>query len=499
MEPKRDSYDVVVIGAGMGGLTAAAMLARSGLCVLLVDKNDRLGGYAQSIEREGFTFDLAVHLICGCNEGGTVRSVLEDLGVQDEIEFMKPDIFYRCIFPDFTLDIPNGLEQFAEAHVQRFPREKQGIEALISTMEDIYNDIIRIPPSMGLLDLLKTPFVHPRLFKYRNKTFAQMLDDFLKDRKLKAALSVLWGYIGLSPSRLPATFMSTAIIALVRDNQCYVRGGFQQLVKALAHGLEKHGGELLPGTRVDKIHCDNGKTSSVELEGGARVKAKVVVSNVSAKQTFGKLVRSLNINKRYLDRVHHMRPSCSSFEIFLGTDLDMYDSFAAHENFVSWSYDLDYDPANAFSQMLDETGGRGGIGICVPTLTDPSLAPKGKHVLCLVTFAPYDMVKNWDEAKSNIGERLIKRVETLIPSLNDHAIIKEIVSPLDMERLTLNDKGASYGWEKSLDQVGPKALTSSTPVEGLYLAGHWAGSEHGVPGTIGSGKRVSDSIVQAMH
>ena len=498
MEPKRDSYDVVVIGAGMGGLTAAATLARKSLKVLLVDKNERPGGYAQSMEREGFIFDLAVHLICGCDEGGTVRSVLEDLRVQDEIEFIKPDVFYRCIFPDFTLDIPNGLKQFTEAHVRRFPHEKQGIEALVSTMKDVYNDAIRIPPSMGLIDLLKTPFIYPHLFKYRNKTFAQMLDDFIKDKRLKATLSALWGYIGLSPSRLPATFMSTAIVALVGDNEYYVRGGFQQLVNALVHGLQKHGGEVMLETKVDRIHCENNKVSSVQLEGGIRVKAKVVVSNVSAKQTFGKLVSSPSINKKYLERVHRMRPSCSVFEVFVGTDLDLRESVAAHETFAMWSYDLDFDLADNFSHTLDETSGRGAIGICVPTLTDPSVAPEGRHVLCLASFAPYDMEKNWDEEKNNIGERLIKRVETLIPGLNDHAVIKEIVSPLDMERLTLNDQGAPYGWEKSIDQLGPKALTFSTPFEGLYLAGHWTGLEHGVPGTMGSGKRVSDVIVRAI-
>ena len=135
--------------------------------------------------------------------------------------------------------------------------------------------------------------------------------------------------------------------------------------------------------------------SGVELEEGARVNARAVVSNVSAKQTFGNLVSSLNINRKYLNRVHRMKPSCSAFEVFLGTDLDIHDSVAAHETFAIWSYDLDYDPANTFLQML-ETGSRGGIGICATTLTDPSLAPEGKHVLCLLSFAPYDIVRDWD-------------------------------------------------------------------------------------------------------
>ena len=129
MELKRDSYDVVVVGAGIGGLTAAALLANKGLQVLLVDKNERAGGYAQSMERGGFTFDLAVHLISGCNEGGTVRSVLDDLDVLDEVEFMKPAIFYRCIFPDFRIDVSIGLKQFAEVHAREFPQEGQVLSA----------------------------------------------------------------------------------------------------------------------------------------------------------------------------------------------------------------------------------------------------------------------------------------------------------------------------------------------------------------------------------
>ncbi len=158
MEPKRDSYDVVVIGAGMGGLTAAALLAKKGLSVLLVDKNDRPGGYAQSMEQEGFTFDLAVHQICGCNEGGTVRSVLKDLDVLGEIELIKPATFYRCIFPDFTIDVPTGLKQFVEAYAQRFPQERQGLAALVSTIEETYRQVRSMPGSVGSLDLLKWDF-----------------------------------------------------------------------------------------------------------------------------------------------------------------------------------------------------------------------------------------------------------------------------------------------------------------------------------------------------
>jgi len=499
MELKRDSYDVVVVGAGMGGLTAAALLAKSGLQVLLVDKNDRAGGYAQSMERGGFTFDLAVHLISGCNEGGTVRSVLDDLDVLDEAEFIKPATFYRCIFPDFTIDVPIGLKQFADVHAREFPRERQGIEALVNEMEAICHEAAGIRSSMGLSDLIRAPFAYPHLFKYRNKTFAQMLDQFIKSEKLKAALSALCIYIGLPSSRLPAIVMSFALVAIVEDDHYYIRGGSQRLVNAVVHGLEKHGGEFLPKSPVNRIHCEQGKVSSVELEGGTRVKARAVVSNVSARQTFGKLLNPSCTGKKYLDRVYRMRPTHSVFEVFMGVDIDMRNSVMAHETFVLRSYDLSYGVSDNFSQALVKGSSRAGFGMCVPTLTDSSIAPSGCHVLCMATYAPYDIGKNWDGEKEKVGESLIKQAEVYVPGLSDHILIKELVSPLDLERMTLNDEGAIYGWEKGFGQIGRKAFTFSTPVKGLYLAGHWAGEEHGVTGTMRSGKRVSDAIIKTIH
>ncbi len=496
MELKRDSYDVVVVGAGMGGLTAAALLAKNGLQVLLVDKNDRAGGYAQSMERGGFTFDLAVHLISGCNEGGTVRSVLDDLGVRDEVEFMEPATFYRCIFPDFTIDVPIGLKQFTEVHAREFPQERQGIEALVNEMEAIYAEATSIRSTMGPSDLIKAPFAYPHLVKYRNTTFARMLDQFIKSEKLRAALSALCIYIGLPPSRLPAIVMSTAIVALVGDDHYYVRGGSQRLVNAIVHGLEKHGGEFLPKSRVNRIHCEQGKVESVELEGGTRVKARVVISNVSARQTFGKLLNPSYTSKKYLDRVYRMRPTHSVFEVFMGVDMDMRNSVMAHETFILRSYDPSYGITDDFSQALVKGSSRAGFGICVPTLTDSSIAPNGCHVLCIVTYAPYYIGKNWDGEKEKVGESLVKQAEVYIPGLSDHIVIKELVSPLDLERMTLNDEGAIYGWEKGFDQIGRKAFTFSTPVKGLYLAGHWAGEEHGVTGTMSSGKRVSNAILK---
>src|SRR5262249_52612871 len=149
LDAQRDSYDVVVVGSGLGGLTAGALLAQAGRRVLVVERHDRLGGYAHSFTRRRYHFDSAVHLIAAgesvvAGNRGMLPLLLDRLGVADACEFRRLDPFYRAVFPGFQLDLPTGPD-FVDAHAARFPAERRGLRRLHRLSTLLTREVLRTP------------------------------------------------------------------------------------------------------------------------------------------------------------------------------------------------------------------------------------------------------------------------------------------------------------------------------------------------------------------
>ena len=209
-EARRDRYDVIVVGAGLGGLTAAALLARAGRDVLVVERHDRPGGYAHSFQRRPYLFDSAVHMIGGAGPtafegGGTVHRVVSGLGLESRCRFERIDPCYTVSYPDFSLTAPTGLDEFIEAHVRAFPNERKGLRELVHDCLNLRLESHRILELQTPFDAMKTPDRFPTLLRYRRATLGRVLDDRLSDPRTKAAFSTLWPYVGLPPRASPSS------------------------------------------------------------------------------------------------------------------------------------------------------------------------------------------------------------------------------------------------------------------------------------------------------
>src|SRR5262249_3623351 len=139
--PKRDHYDVIIVGGGMGGLSAGVSLARSGARVAVIEAHYQPGGYAHAFRRKGFLFDAAVHMTPGGGPGGLIHDLLAEWGVLDQVDFLQLQPMYRTITPDRELLVPSGKEAFIERHVECFPSQGEGIRALVETMDRIAEDV----------------------------------------------------------------------------------------------------------------------------------------------------------------------------------------------------------------------------------------------------------------------------------------------------------------------------------------------------------------------
>ena len=493
-EAERAAYDAIVVGSGIGGLTTAALLARAGRSVLVVERHDRPGGYAHAFRRGRFHIDSAVHMVGGCDpergpEGGLIGRLLELLEVGDRCQFEPIDPVYRAVYPGLTIDAPSGLEAFTATHAELFPAAATGLRELLGHCVEVRSELARFSELSNPLDVLRDPDALPRLRAYGRSTLAQVARQSIGDPGLRAVIGTLWPYLGLPPDRVSFLYWATMLLSYVDDGAYYCKGTFQRLADALAFSIKRAGGELLLRSTVRRVQVQGGRACGIVLENGQRISAPVIVSNADVMQTATELVGERDMPHGYLRSLERMERSTSAFVVYAATELDLVRLGARHETFVF----QDWDHATAYERT--QAGNPDWITITVPTLSDPDLAPPGQHLLVLTTLLPYAASKDWRAAKPRWTERLLEIAARQYPGLLGSLTFVEAATPRTMERYTRNTEGAIYGWALGPNQIGPQRTACRSPLPGLHLAGHWTQPGGGVYGVTSSGLNCAREIL----
>jgi len=490
----RERYDVIVIGSGIGGLCAASLLARAARSVLVLEQHDRPGGYAHGFRRKRYHFDSGVHLTSGCGphgyDGGQVLyKILTALGVDHEIEFIPVDPLARAVYPGFDIILPASVEGLTTTLAERFPEQEEGLRRLIETCLQLAEEAARADDVMTCGDPVQIRQQLPTLLRYRRATLSEALNRFLGDPKLQAVFTTLWPFLGLPPSKLSFLAWSTMFAGYTADGACYCKGSFQNLANALVSGLKRWGGEICFGARVDTIEIKEGRVHGVRLADKRSIDARTVVSNVDMHQTVYGLIGEDRFAKAFLRRFRRMQPSLSIFAVYIATDLDLTRMGLAHESFFYSSCDHDKNFADS------QAGTIGWLSATVPTLADPSLAPKNQHIVMLTTLMPYHIEGSWKSAKTGTIDTMLRFADRFIPGLSDHILFLDGGTPMTMQRYTCNHDGAAYGWATSPDQTGPLRLPNKSPIDGLFWTGHWTSPGCGVYGVSVAGVQAVQQIL----
>jgi phytoene dehydrogenase-like protein len=474
-----------VVGAGFGGLTAGALLAKAGRSVLVVERHDRPGGYGHGFRRGRRRFDAGVHLVGGIGppqigESGRLPGrVLAALGI--EAPLVELDPCYRVELPGLEITAPAGVEAFLETHCSAFPSEEKGLRTLLQECVELRAETERAAERSALRGGMRPGEDFPALLRYRRATLAQLLDAHLDDPDLKAAFAALWPYLGLPPSRASFLYFATMLLSYVADGASYCRGTFQTLAGLLASAIDDRGGEVLLRSTVRRIIVEGGRVAGVVLEHGQRIEAPVVISNADLRQTAFDLVGPGHLPARTLKRLAALEPSISAFVVYGAARLDFAASGVGHETF----YYATSDHEAAWRRTL--AGEPDWWTLTVPSLVDSALAPAGEQVFTITTLMPYAPAERWRRDKEAHTERLLAAADARIPGLREATVFAEGGTPRTMERYTRNSDGAIYGWALSPEQVGPGRPAAGMPVPGLFLAGHWARPGGGVYGVMDSG------------
>jgi len=502
-------YDVIVIGAGGGGLAAAAKLAKSGMKTLLIEQHSKVGGYMTTFQREPYTFEVSLHAMDGLNDpGGMNVPAFKELGIWGKVKPIKLDPMYHSVYPDFAIDVPAGVEAYRDLLKKQFPRQADGIEGLFRNMADIKRAMeVLIGAQQGakfknMGIMLTRPWIFHPIRKYWNASLTEMLDDYISDPKLFAVFTQLSGFAGGEPNNLSAIYFSMMWISYHFGGYYYFKGGSQAVSNALADVIRENGGEIKLDTLVTRIVIENGKAVAVQTKKGDEFKCRYVISNANAPDTFLKLIGKEHLPADYVKKISGLKIGMSVLVVYLGVNHDYRDLFhGMHEIMVNESY----DQAENFKWYTEGNLEKISFAIANYSVLDPDFAPPGKNSIGITTMLPYDWKNGWYEKedykkytalKTEVATALIRRAEKFLPGLGKNVEIMEVGSPRTMEHFTLNPRGTIFGWDNIPDQSMLKRLPQETPIPNLYLAGAWTFPGGGQSAVISSGLMAARKILK---
>ena len=504
---------VNIIGTGISGLVAGALLSQAGCRVHLYEQNGDIGGVTGGLHQKGYHWDLGQLILEGFGPGEQAGTVIDELGIRDKINLIPADRVYD--FPDFTIQPPEEYQgpwwrrQFL---IDRFPQEKRGIKRYYRYYRRMMEIVTLARRGDGAGGIVKA-FYKTALFFHmlpllpRMKwTARQLMDNFFKGPELKAAFTSILADFVVRPEDFQG--LGVALVnpepafdkrVPLKFSWCgrqpsyqYIDGGCRALVDVLAELIRDHGGEIHTGCEVVAIRTRDKKVAGIELGDGTVEPAEIVVASGGAKETFYGLLKPGELTREYREIVDNIPLMESVFMLQLGLDIDPSQYLPSAVNYYYLTYDISGAVERLTRGVYHE--GRDGYLICHPTLLSPQSAPDGRYAVTIYTVAP-DTPEGftWAEAKADMAERLIALAGEKIPDLKEHITEMEILTPEDFRRITRLDHHSFGG---CAPVMGKQGAPHRTPLGGLWFIGAQSESGAGINNVMEGAAKVSRMILE---
>ena len=493
ISPTRSS--AVVIGAGLGGLSAAMRLGSKGYSITVIDRLDRVGGRGSSVTKNGFRFDLGPTIL-------TVPQVFERLwkdcgkDFAGDVELVPLDPFYEIRWQDGSrFQVRSSEEEMLAEVTRNFPKDLKGYCKFLEDCEKRYVfgfEGLGRRPMNKIWDLLKEI---PGFIRLRaDRSVYSHVSTRVKDPKFRMALSFHPLFIGGDPRNVTSMYILVSHLEKAFGVH-YVKGGVQALADAMANVVKEQGGQVLLNSNVENITLNKQKADGVMLENGLKLNADIVVSNADPGWTYNKLLP--NQKKRWTEKkLKKSRWSMGLFVWYFGTKntKKKWQDVGHHTIMNGPRY------RGLLADIFDRQFLADDMSIYLhrPSVTDPSVAPKGDD--CFYALSPVPNLKtsnpiDWSKELEGYKNKMRMVLEETIPGFSDAIIAEHILTPKDFEERYLSPYGSGFSLEPRIFQSAWfRPHNVSEDIENLYLVGAGTHPGAGIPSVVTSSEVLSQLV-----
>jgi len=502
----KSEYDVIVIGAGLAGLTATSLLVKRGVDVLLIEQHYLPGGACTSFVRDDRIFDAGAALIFGFGQTG--YNIHHDLMnyLEEPISVIPRDKFWRLDFAGRLMIFWKDLEMFLKELERLFENEKEEVRALYGFLKKFYEDYIEgkdllTPPSeMSNGAKLKMFFSSPRrtlkLMKVLSMSAYDLMIPYLKSQNLVEFFDKLCAsYAYTSMKETPALMALTMFTDNHNGGTYYVAGSAQTYTNALEKAIEKYGGTVLYESLVDKIEFDDdGKACGVKLADGTIIGAKRVVSDATIWNLYHNLIPQELVTEEQRKWADSMIPTYPAMVLYAAVDKKVFP-----------------EDINAVEYYVRDTSQieMGDITLYIPSVDDFSLGPEDEHIITMFSPAPNQkwprpfeegyQTSSYEKEKKRRAELILDEVEKRIPGFRSGIKQLHIATPSTIERYTLKNWGCVGGPKQMIGQDLTRRLPARTPWPGVFACGDSTTMGMGTPAVVASGFGAANVVLRELR
>jgi diapolycopene oxygenase len=494
MQRSKQGKKVVVIGGGLGGISAAITCATEGFDVALYEKNDKIGGKLNIAEIEGFSFDLGPSIIILPH---LFRRLFDRAGVvmEDFVEFQELQPQWRSFFEDGSvIDLHPDMAKM-ERELEKLGEDAEGYWAFMEYSRKLWKFSEESYLERGadnLADVMRG-FTPGEVLQGTDlkRSMYSAVSHYIKDQHLRDMLSFFIKYVGSSPYDAPG-HMSLLAYSQMGYGLWYVKGGMYNLARGYQKLMEELGVEIHLDAEVTAIEKKGSSVTGITLADGTHVPADVVVSNMEVIPAYKRLMGERGAMMKRYELM--FEPAASGLVLHLGLDKD-YPQLEHHNFFFSADPEKFLHTIHRHKKLPEDPN----IYLVYPTKTNPAVAPEGHHIIKALPHIPYVQPKPFTTQEYlDLKERVLDKLERMgLTDLRKHVVVEDMLVPEDLERMYYSNKGAIYGvvsnrWKN----MAFKAPKQSERYRNLFFVGGSVNPGGGTCMVVLSGQNVGRTITQ---
>ena len=457
--------NIVIIGGGLGGLSAGALLAKDGYKVTLLEQHSIVGGCATVFKRKGgFTCEVGLHEMDGVYTNRTIGKVFDKLGVYENIAFVKPKEFFRIVTKYDEFVMPDGIDEAKQALRDKFPQEKEAINKYFQALKSV-NLFYDKLSSLKWYNSFILPFLFLKILKYKNKSVSEVLDTISDNEELKLILNANVHYYNDTPQTLSFLLHALAQMSYFKGGGWYIKGGSYKLSEYFASVIKENGGEII--TKANVIKADTNSVTYIYKKEQHTIKADKIISNISPQSTYKLFGIDIEEKKELAESIT---------TIYLGFSKNL-NNFYPDGNYSNFFLD-ELSSQNDFPTMMKKDVTQRDFVFVDYSKVNASLTSgyKSFGTVCIM-----DRIEEWDTLskdeykakKKAVLEAVLNRLEKHYPNIKSLVEYAEVGTPKTVKRYIKTPNGTAYGYKPTPEQFFRIPQIKSTKVKNLYFVGQF--------------------------